>query len=264
MTANPAGAMQVEIDGVAASADQLRAAALGGFGHFTTMQIRGGRVRGFGRHLHRLDAANRELFGTAIDAAAVRDHIRHALGDDSCDATVRVSVLEADGSPLTMVTVRPPGGMPGAGAPWKLRAVPYQRSLAHIKRTGDFGQRYYQRLAHASGFDEALLTGPDAIISEGSITNIGFFDGAEVIWPAAPVLAGITMQLLEPALADRGLPSRRAHVRVPDLASFAAVFVTNARGIAPVAQVDDLRLTADASFMGRLTDAYESAGWDSI
>ena len=83
-------------------------------------------------------------------------------------------------------------------------------------------------------------------------------------WPAAPALSGITMQLLEPALADHGLPSRRAHVRLADLPSFAAVFVTNARGIAPVGQVDDLRLAADAGFMGRLAEAYESAGWDSI
>ena len=262
MTTTPAGAMRVEIDGVTASPDQLRAAALGGYGHFTAMQVRGGRVRGFDRHLARLDAANREVFGAGIDAAAVRDYIRHALGDSIGDASVRVYVQEADGSPSTMVTARPPGGMPST--PWKLRAVPYQRSLAHIKHTGDFGQRYYQRVAHASGFDEALLTGPDAVISEGSITNVGFFSGTEVIWPAAPALAGITMQLLEPALAARGVPSRRAHVRLPDLASFTAVFVTNARGIAPVGQVGDLRLPVDAGFTGRLAEAYESVGWDSI
>ena len=262
MTTNPAGAVQVEIDGVTASPGGLRAAALGGYGHFTAMQVRGGRVRGLDRHLARLDAANREVFGAGIDAAAVTEHIRHALGDDISDASVRVYVQEADGSPAIMVTVRPPGGMPAR--PWKLRAVPYQRSLAHIKHTGDFGQRYYQRLAHASGFDEALLTGPDAIISEGTITNIGFFDGTEVIWPAAPALAGITMQLLEPALAEQGLSSRRGHVRLAELASFAAVFVTNARGVAPVGLVDNVGLPVDAGFIGRLADAYESVGWDSI
>jgi branched-subunit amino acid aminotransferase/4-amino-4-deoxychorismate lyase len=251
MTTIPAGALQVEIDGVTASPWQLRAAALSGYGHFTAMQVRQGLVRGFDRHLARLDAANREVFGAGIDAAAVTDHIRHALGDDMSDASVRVYVHEADGSPSTMVTVRPPGGMPAG--PWKLRAVPYQRSLAHIKHTGDFGQRYYQRLAQASGFDEALLTGPDAIISEGTITNVGFFDGAE-----------ITMQLLKPALAKHGLPSRRGHVRVPELATFAAVFVTNARGIAPVGLVDDVRLPVDADFIARLAAAYESVGWDSI
>src|SRR5258706_13653661 len=98
-----------------------------------------------------------------------------------------------------MVTVRPPGGMlPG---PWRLRAVPYQRPVAHIKHTADFGQRYYQRLAHASGLDEALLTGQDAIGSASSITNLCCFDGRPVIWPAAPALGRITMQLVQPALA---------------------------------------------------------------
>jgi hypothetical protein len=49
-------------------------------------------------------------------------------------------------------------------APWRLQAVPYQRPVAHIKHIGDFGQDYFQRLARRNGFDEALLTGPDAIV----------------------------------------------------------------------------------------------------
>src|SRR5580658_3775122 len=59
-----------------------------------------------------------------------------------------------------------------------------------------------------AGFDDALLTGPDGVISEGAITNIGFFDGNTVLWPSAPSLAGITMQLVAGALAERGIPSR--------------------------------------------------------
>lgn len=252
---------RIEIDGAPPSAEQLRVVALDSYGHFTAMQVRNGGVRGIDRHLVRLTAANREMFGTALDPATVLDHIRHALGDDR-EASVRVYVREADGRPLIMVTVRPPGGMPAG--PWKLRSVPYQRTLAHLKHLSDFGQRYYQRLAHASGYDEALLAGPDGIISEGSITNIGCFDGAGVIWPAAPALDGITMQLLEPALAARGLPSRRAHVRLADLASFAAVFVTNARGIAPVGQVDDKSLRVDDVLMRTLTEAYDAVARDEI
>jgi hypothetical protein len=45
---------------------------------------------------------------------------------------------------------------------------------------------------------------------------------------------------LRPSLAECGLPSRRAPVRLPGLASFAAAFVTYARGIAAVGQIDDL------------------------
>jgi branched-subunit amino acid aminotransferase/4-amino-4-deoxychorismate lyase len=252
---------RVEIDGREASVGQLRAAALGGYGHFTAMQVRNARTRGLGLHLARLATANREVFDAALDEAAVRDHIRHALGDTG-DASVRVYICELEDRPSVIVTVRPPGGMPDG--PWKLQSAPYQRALAHIKHVGDFGQGYYQRLARRSGFDEALLTGPDAVIAEGSITNIGFWDGDGIVWPAAPALAGITMQLLERQLPAVGLTSRRARVCVPDVGRFNGAFVTNARGIAPVGQIDGHALAVDAKLMRTLTGAYQSTTWDPI
>ena len=254
--------MHIEIDGRSATVAQLSATAPAGYGHFTAMQVRNGRVRGLGLHLARLDAANREMFGAGLDTAAVAAYIRHALGEQTRDASVRVYVYEAPDRPTVMVTVRPPGTM--APDVWRLQTVPYQRSLAHIKHIGDFGQGYYGRLANRNGFDEALLTAPDGIICEGSITNIGFSDGTGVLWPEAPALAGITMQILERALAERGVPIRHAPVRVSDLGSFAGAFVTNSHGIAPVGQVDDLTLPVDEALMSALTQAYESAGWDLI
>jgi branched-subunit amino acid aminotransferase/4-amino-4-deoxychorismate lyase len=254
--------MLIEIDGRSATVERLSAAAPAGYGHFTAMQVRNGRVRGLRLHLARLDAANREMFGAGLDADAVLGYLRHALGAQTHDASVRVYVYETPGGPAVMVTVRPPGTM--APEVWRLQTVPYQRSLAHIKHIGDFGQGYFGRLAQRNGFDEALLTGPDGIVCEGSITNIGFSDGTGVLWPAAPALAGITMQILERALAERGVPSRHAPVRVSDLGSFAGAFVTNSHGIAPVGQVDELTLPVDSALMPALTQAYESAGWDQI
>src|SRR5690349_4209361 len=128
--------LRVEIDGRPADAATLRSAALSGFGHFTAMQVRNRALRGFGHHLARLDAANRELFGTGIDEQVLRSAIRRALGHDVADASVRVYLHEAGQTHAMMVTVRPPGGMPAG--PWRLRSVPYQRSVAHIKHTGDF------------------------------------------------------------------------------------------------------------------------------
>jgi branched-subunit amino acid aminotransferase/4-amino-4-deoxychorismate lyase len=252
---------RVEIDGRDATAEQLRVLAGDSYGHFTAMQVRNYRVRGLDLHLTRLAAGNAELFDASLDAAAVRGHIRHALGG-SPDASVRVYVCELGGRPAVIVTVRPPGGMPEG--PWKLQSVPYQRTIAHIKHVGDFGQGYYQRLARRNGFDEALLTGPGGQIAEGSITNIGFWDGASVTWPAAPALAGITMQVLDRQLAGAGVTSRRAPVRVPETASFAGAFVTNARGIAGVGQIDGHVLPVDAKMVTTLTEAYESAGWDLV
>src|SRR5258708_20584209 len=186
MTGAPGGMPRIEIDGRDATADQLRAVALDAYGHFTAMQVRDRRARGLGLHLARLDAANSDLFGAGLAPALIRDRIRHALGGETRDASVRVYVRESPGGSSVMVTVRPPGGMPAA--PWRLHAVPYQRPVAHIKHMGDFGQGYFRRLARRNGFDEALLTGPDAAISEGAITNIGFFAGNDVVWPAAPML----------------------------------------------------------------------------
>ncbi len=146
--------------------------------------------------------------------------------------------------------------------PWRLKTVPYQRAVAHIKHLSDFGQAYYQRQVRAAGFDEALLTSPGGTVSEGTITNIGFHDGDGIVWPDAPVLAGITMQVLTAQLGEAA--GRRENVRRTDLGEFRAAFVTNARGIAPVGVIDDLTMPADPALMASLREAYESAAWDAI
>lgn len=254
--------MRLLVDGEPASPELLSAIALNSYGHFTSMQVREHRVRGLRQHLTRLDTANRELFGEGLDGGIVRDHVRRALGD-TADASVRVTVIECQDSVRAVVTVRPPASMQ-AGTVWKLRSVPYLRSVAHIKHASDFGQAYYLQQVTAAGYDEALLTGPDGIIAEGSLTNVGFFDGTQVTWPAAPALSGITMQLIEPRLADAGLPCRRDHVRLGDLPGMAGMFVTNSRGIAAVSLVDGQDLPVDQDLMKTLRQVYDSAGWDAL
>jgi branched-subunit amino acid aminotransferase/4-amino-4-deoxychorismate lyase len=256
--------LRMEIDGRTAATEQLRFLALVNYGHHTVMQVRDGHARGVDLHLTRLDAATRELFGFALDGNRVRDHIRHALGDDIGDASVRVVVFQPDpgNEPSIMVVIRPPAEMPSA--PQSLRSVPYQRPVAHIKHLGSFGQIHYGRLAEREGYDEALLTGPDGVISEGAISNIAFFDGGEIAWPDAPALTGITMGLLERKLGDAGLPSRRRTVRLADLSSYDAAFITNSTGIAPVGRIDNLTFSVDAELMKTVTQVYESTPWDAI
>src|SRR5215472_2207180 len=253
---------RVEIDGQSPATEQLTAAALDSYGHFTAMQVRNHQVRGLELHLARLTSAHLELFGADLDDRVVVERVRHALRATAGDASVRVYLRHLDDRPSVMVTVRPPGEMPAG--PWRLQAVPYQRSVAHVKHLGDFGQGYFQRLAWRNGFDEALLTGADGVISEGSITNVGFFDGNTVVWPDAPMLAGITMQVLAARIGELGLTSRRAEVRLTDVQSLDGAFVTNARGIAAVASIDETVLPVDADRMTLLMTAYDSVGWDRI
>jgi branched-subunit amino acid aminotransferase/4-amino-4-deoxychorismate lyase len=255
--------LRVEVNGRTATAECLQHPALVNYGHFTAMQVRHGRTRGLDLHLRRLDAANRELFDAGLDPDRIRDHVRHALADRH-DASVRVIVFwpETDDNVSVMVTVRPPVDPPQT--PQSLKSVPYLRPVPHIKHLGGFGQIYYGRRAEREGFDDALLTGSGGEVSEATISNIAFSDGTGVIWPDAACLAGITMQLLQPRLADTGLPSRHGPVRLADLPSFTGAFVTNSRGVAPVGRIDGTTLAVDPGLMKTVTEIYESVPWDPI
>lgn len=158
----------IEFDGRPATEETLRIPALYGYGHFTALQVRDGRTRGLALHLARLDAANRELFVLPLDGDRVRELIRHALdGAGRRDASVRVNGYLPPGATRTtlMVTVREPA-VPPSGAR-SLMSAPYARTAPHIKRPGEFGQTYYGMLAGRAGFDEALLTAPGGVVTEG-------------------------------------------------------------------------------------------------
>ena len=254
----PEGMTTIEIDGRPPDASELWD-SVSSYGHFTAMQVRGGKARGVALHLQRLEAANLEAFAVGLDAERVRALVRHALGDTQ-DASLRVYIFETPTEPTTLVTVKPPGEM---ATPQRLRSARYQRPVAHIKHvTTDQG--LYRRQAQRDGCDDALLTGEHGIVSETTFANIGFFDGSGVVWPDAPLLRGITMQLLERMLPEAGVPTRRATVSLADISSFQGAFLTNARGIAAVSSVDDTILPDRTAPMKTLHDAYASVPWDTI
>jgi branched-subunit amino acid aminotransferase/4-amino-4-deoxychorismate lyase len=260
---------RIDVNGRPAVADDLEHPALVNFGHFTSMQVRRGRVRGLDLHLRRLTEATRELFDTDLDPDQVRAYVRRAL-DQTALASVRVNVFAPapDGPVSVLVAIRPAIDMPDTAR--RLLSVPYQRPVPHLKHVGSFGQIYYGRLAVRQGYDDALLTDPSGAISETSVANIGFFENArtdlartddvEVSWPEAPCLAGITMQLL----VDAGLPGRRRPVALADLPSFAGAFVANANGIAPVQRIDDVTLPVDDRLMRTVTERYDASPWELI
>jgi branched-subunit amino acid aminotransferase/4-amino-4-deoxychorismate lyase len=250
--------LDIEIDGNRPSAETLWSTA-SAFGHFTAMQVRGERTRGVELHLRRLESANEELFGAKLDGDRVRELIRHALGNRS-DASVRFYVFESDDEPVPMVTVKEPAEIL---TPQRLRSVEYQRPAAHLKHLAT-SQGYYSRLARRDGFDEALLTASDGQISETATANVAFLDENGVVWPEGSFLHGITMQLLERALPEAGVPSRRVPVRLADVPSFLGAFVTNARGIGLVSGIDSFRLRHDPARVKAIADVYASLPLDPL
>lgn len=229
------------------------------------MQVRDGRVRGLRTHLARLDSATREIFGAGLDGELVRERVRHALdGARVRDAAVRVHVLWAPGAEAAtlMVTVRPPATM--SPAPQALMSVPYERPFPHLKHLGGFAQTHYGALARRAGFDDALLTAPGGVVTEGAVTNIAFYDGTSVVWPDAPSLHGVTMALLEARLPGSGLPSVRGPVTLDGLGAYRAAFVTNTRGIAPVRRIDGTGFAVDEELMKTVMSVYGATPWDDV
>jgi branched-subunit amino acid aminotransferase/4-amino-4-deoxychorismate lyase len=256
--------LALEIDGRAAAEGELRHLALVNYAHFTAMQVRGQAVRGLELHLERLDAATGELYGTGLDGDRVRGCIRHALGGQIGDATVRVTVFQPDPArpPSVLVAVRGPAEAPTA--PQRLRSVRYQRPVAHIKHTGMFAQIHYGLRAERDGFDDAVFTSGDGIVSEAAIANLGGCRNGTVTWPDAPVLPGITMLLLDRYLPAAGLTSRRGTVRLGGLGGFGAVFLTNSLGVSPVGRVDGETLDPDPGVMKTIIGVYAGIPWDPI
>jgi branched-subunit amino acid aminotransferase/4-amino-4-deoxychorismate lyase len=254
---------RLEVDGRPAGLEQIWAIDLSSRGHFTAMQVRGGATLGLDFHLARLDAASRELFGAGLDGDLIRGYIRQALAGTP-DASVRANVYMTDGAsvPSVMVSVRPPAAPPSR--PQRLQSVPYQRPLAHLKHATGFGQSYFGGLAAANGFDEALLTGPDGAISEGSITNIAFLDGDAIVWPTAPALRGVIMQVLQRELTGAGVPWRHAPVHLADLPALGGALVTNSHGMAPVASIDDLVLPTGTGLYATAARLLAAAPYDTI
>lgn len=240
----------VEVDG--RSADPGILAAYGTDGHFTAMQVRDGRTRGLDFHLARVDGAHRELFGSGLDGGLVRDRIRHALGTVR-DASVRVYGYRD----AVVVTVRPPTETPAV--PHAVRSVRYRRPRAHLKHLKGFAQGYYVERPVPQDLVEDLFVGDDGLISEGSITNVGFWRGGTVVWPDAPALAGIMMQVLRRELAALGVPQASVPVRLADVPSFDAMFLCNSRGWAPVSRVDDVAVPVARAAVDALAGAYARA-----
>ena len=256
-------APRLELDGRAATLEDIWSLDRSGVGHFTAMQVRDRTTRGLAFHLARLEAATRELFGVGLDGERVRAFIRHALADDVADATVRVNVFRPDGAGVSlMVSVRAPAPPPKQGL--RLQSVAYRRPSPHIKHASGFGQGYFAGPASGNGFDEALFVGPDGLLSECSITNIAFVDGDAVVWPDAPALRGIMMQVLQRELDLAGVPWRYSPVPLADVGVFDGAFVTNAHGSATVGGIDDVRVPTGAPLMRTVAALLAAAPADPI
>ncbi|MFG3495916.1 aminotransferase class IV family protein [Streptomyces sp. NPDC047928] len=257
-----------ELNGRPATPEELRALALTNYGHFTTLRVEDGRVRGLDLHLRRLAQDCATVFGVPLDTDLTRTRIRRAVGGRPGPVMARVTVFDpaldigrpaAPGTPHVLVTTRPAGALPAP--PLRLRSTAYVRDLPAVKHTGLFGALHARRAAQLAGYDDALFHGPDDHVSEGPTWNIGFVDHTgTVVWPAAPVLPGVTMTLLQRHHAHTTAP-----IPLPAAHRMRAAFATGTGiGVRAIAALDDNPLAPDDPALTTLRTTHHAIPQDPL
>lgn len=253
----------MELNGAPISRSDIAALGLVGYGHFTSMRVEQGAVRGLTQHMDRLVRDCRTVFDAELDVDRVRAFVRHALIDVGSAVVVRVTIFApvitlgkpgAEADPAVLVTLREATSVPET--PLTLRSAVYSRDLPRTKHVGLFGALHQRRLAQRDGFDDVLFTTAEGFIGEIATSNIGVIADGHLVWPDAEVLPGVTMGLLSGTLAEKAIVKP---ITLAELSYVDGAVATNAAvGVRAIGRVDDIELPIDHATVERLRAAYES------
>lgn len=259
------------IDGLPPSPEDLTYLATTNYGAYTSFRVEAGGVRGLDLHLARLKASAEALFGEAIPEDHLRRAMRMALGETTT-AWLRIGLFSPEIRPRTpdavirpkvLTTVSP--APPPLGSNLRLQTQTHVRMLPEHKHTATLEAIHARRTARQAGFDDALYVDGEGLISEGSLWNIGFLQGDTVVWPQAPMLAGIAQALVDQGLAAQGMTSRTRPIRMSDLSAFDGAFICNsATPACAVTAIGDVVFDVDETRLNRLRAAWASAPLQSI
>ena len=240
------------IDGQPATADDLAHQALVNYGAYTSFRVENGAVRGLDLHLARLEQAAVELFGESPGEAELRRLMTLAVGGrEAC--WLRVSLFSPEighrnpsfvGRPRVMTVISPPP--PPLANRMRVTVVPHVREAAHLKHVATFGQTRARRAARAAGFDDVLFVDGQGCISEGATWNLGFIQGDRIVWPQAPMLAGVTQSLIQRGLETAGVSFEVRPAPLDEVAIFDGAFLCNAATpVCAITAIDDVVFNVD-------------------
>lgn len=261
-----APAFVTQRNGRDASADTLAPLAFAGHAHFTAMQVRDRKIRGLDLHLDRLRSASMRMYGRALPDERIRAYLRSAIAAGPAELSLTATVYSpagefvvagADIEPEVLIRTSP--AATGPAGPLSLARFDYERPLASVKHVGEVAKTHYLREAVAQGFDDAAFVDRHGRLSEATIWNLAFWDGAAVVWPIAAMLVGTTMGIVRRQLQRLGVPQRSQEVRMADLSGFAGAAVMNSwtPGIA-VSGIGPTSLSEAPIFMQALHRAYSA------
>ncbi|OBU69702.1 aminotransferase [Stenotrophomonas maltophilia] len=242
--------------------------ALVNYGHFTSLQVRGGAVQGLDLHLARLSQATHALFGSELDTVQVRGWMAQALQQAGlADASLRVTVYSRRFDFRNPLAAVPVDVLVSVSAPVTLtaskrvRSVAWQRELPQIKHVGTFGLFAERRAAMADGFDDVLFVTADGEVSEGGTWNLALHDGERLLWPQAPALRGTAEALLKQHWPG---PQLTRPLALAELAHVKAAFACNASGLWALEAIDGHVLPGSQALAEQGRAVLAAVPWDRL
>lgn len=223
-----------ELNGQTVTTDDLRLLSFLPYGHFTSMQVRQYSVKGLSLHLRRLQESSRTIWGVIPDTGTILHYLRGALHRHAHSCSVRINIfsrvagykpVHADDLQI-LITLTPPADL--LTAPFAVKTTVYERVLPEVKHLGiAMGLLAFRETAMTGDYEDVLYTDAQGNISEGSIWNIGFYDGRQLLLPDTPALPGITLQLMTTRLAATGWAITTRTIHLSEVAGFKAAVAFN-------------------------------------
>ncbi len=266
---------RIEINGAPARVEDLRLLVQTNYGHFSAMRVeerlraRPRPASGTTRTLRRANCS-----AAALERERVRGYLRHAIGAEPRAAVAAREYLFARAEsrsarslpvPPDVLVTRCPrvAAVNHAHAPEDLRTTRaiWRRSsmsaLFHFSTIAGWRSRPVSTMRCSSTTSAASAKVRSGI--SASPTRSG------IVWPDAPRLTGVSMQLLQQGMARCGVPSALRAIRLDDLAACRSAFFSNASvPMRPIASIDAVEFAIDEALLENLRQCYESNPWQRI
>ena len=256
-------------NGMSLGSESLAPLAFAGYAHFTALQVRGRKLRALDLHLARLRTASLALFGRAMPDLQVRAALAQAVADSPPDASLMAimhlpagefEARDLGATPCIVIRTGPPAA--GPSEPLRLALFEHERFAPEFKHVGEPAKTWFMRQAAQMGMSDAAFMSRDGRISEGSIWNLVFWDGAAVVWPQAPRLQGTMMGSVVRQLTRMGVAQREQVITPQNLSALHGAAVMNSwtPGVA-VAQIGSQLMPPAPQLLALLHQAGEAEPW---
>jgi branched-subunit amino acid aminotransferase/4-amino-4-deoxychorismate lyase len=234
-----------------------------GLGLYETIKLVSGYPVFFEEHTTRLDKGLAQLG-------------LHMPGQRSDLARQIVRLSEAsevpDGACRVLVTGGPPDAGPTVLMQMEVRAFPAHPlaliSYRALRSTADLKSKTFttswlaQQAAQAAGADDALFVDEEGRAHEATTANLFLFIRGELRTPPVDgsILPGVVRAQLMGLAAAAGMPVRKAHICVEELAPCDTLMLTSSvRGIAVAASIDGAALDTRAPIAAELRHLLQKA-----